>query len=254
MADPIRALIDGDEVAFKAFTVSTDTVDWGDGGEAAPVFSLAKAVRTAEDLIKGWVEKVHADSVVVCLSCRDRDLFRKRLFPPYKGERTEKPQSFWDVVSSIEETFKTVEWPFLEADDVMGILSGDPGYRNVICSSDKDMKTIPGRLFDPYHGTKVVITPRQADHWWMYQTLIGDTTDGFKGCPKIGPKTAEKILSGCADLQQMWVSVVETYRSKELDGEYALTQARMARILRPGDYDQETNEIKLWHPTRVVTF
>lgn len=251
---PVRALIDGDEVAFKAFTVSTDTIDWEDGTDVAPVFSINKAIKTALDMIEAWAAKVKADKIVVCMSCRDRDLFRKRLFPPYKGERTEKPQAFWDVVDAISQEYMTYEFPFLEADDVMGFMSGDPEYDNVIVSSDKDMKTIPGRIYDPYHDTKLRISKAQADRFWMYQTLIGDTTDGFKGCPKIGPVKAEQILGVGQGLSAMWISVVETYRAKGLDIGDAITQARMARILRPGDYNTETQEITLWHPRKPSTF
>lgn len=243
-------------MAFKAIAVSTDQIDWGDSDEIPKTINLAGALRTAESMVETWLEEVKAKKVVVCWSCRDRDLFRRHIFPAYKGERTEKPDEYWRVVEHLEGIYPSVELPYLEADDVMGILTGEKQFDNIIVSSDKDMKTIPGRLYNPHARTKKVITKASADNFWMTQTLMGDATDGYKGCPKIGAKTAEKILAQCSSLDSMWLSVVETYRAKELDTEYALTQARLARILRPEDYDMDTQEIKLWHPRkdRVAVF
>ena len=78
------------------------------------------------------------------------------------------------------------------------------------------------------------------------QTLTGDVTDGYAGCPKIGPKTAEKILGS----HPTWNAVVQAYQKENLTADYALTQARLARILRASDWDEEKQQVKLWEPTR----
>ena len=83
--------------------------------------------------------------------------------------------------------------PRLEADDCMGILSTHktlvPGER-IIVSNDKDMQTIPGLLFNPAKDKKPRrISELEADRFFMYQTLVGDTTDGYPGCYGIGPKS-----------------------------------------------------------------
>jgi hypothetical protein len=39
------------------------------------------------------------------------------------------------------------------------------------------------------------ITEAQADRFHMIQTLTGDVTDGYPGCPGIGPVKAEQILN-----------------------------------------------------------
>lgn len=247
MAKPIRALVDGDEIAYKAFSGSSLTIDWDEDGETVSQ-SIKRSIEAAENKLAGWLAKVKADKVVICLSCADRNTFRHQLVDDYKGGRTDKPAEYWAVVEHLSLNYETVEFPFLEADDVMGIMSADPEYDNVIMSSDKDMKTIAGRLYDPYHDKKHRITKLAADRWWMTQTLTGDFTDGFKGCPKIGPKKAEAILAGCPNLQSMWSAVVETYAKKGLSESYALTQARLARILRPGDYNFNTGKVTLWKP------
>lgn len=82
----------------------------------------------------------------------------------------------------------------------------------------------------------------------MYQTLVGDTVDGYSGCKGIGDKTARKILGevGEHSLSEMWQAVINTYKSKGYTEDDALLNARMARILRAEDYDFKNKEVKLW--------
>ena len=82
----------------------------------------------------------------------------------------------------------------------------------------------------------------------MYQTLVGDTVDGYSGCKGIGDKTARKILGevGEHSLSEMWQAVINTYKSKGYTEDDAFLNARMARILRAEDYDFKNKEVKLW--------
>lgn len=90
----------------------------------------------------------------------------------------------------------------------------------------------------------------EANRYFFMQVLTGDPTDGYKGCPGIGPKRAEKILEGVnvLDEKEAWRAVVGAYASKGLTEEEALQQARVARILRHTDYDLEKEEVILWEP------
>jgi DNA polymerase-1 len=89
------------------------------------------------------------------------------------------------------------------------------------------------------------------------QVLTGDTCDGYSGCPGIGKKKAEKILNEAIDSYSgdfvtkeefIWSFIIPAYLSKGLSEEDALTQARVARILRKDDYDFKKGEVKLWSP------
>ena len=72
--------------------------------------------------------------------------------------------------------------------------------------------------------------------------------DGYSGCPRVGVKTAEKIL----DEPPYWNKVVAAYNKAGLSEEVALENARLARILRKGEYlegyDKE-GDVNLWTPT-----
>lgn len=112
------------------------------------------------------------------------------------------------------------------------------------------MKTLPVRLWSQddrlaYKNSEVI-----ADWYWMSQTLSGDATDGYKGCPGVGPKRAADILGepGRHELPELWERVVKAYEKAKLTEDDALVQARCARILRHTDYNLDTGEISLWTP------
>ena len=94
----------------------------------------------------------------------------------------------------------------------------------------------------------VTITEEEANYNFFYQTLVGDSTDNYSGCPTVGPKTADKLLSSGWG----WDTVVATFEGKGLSEEVALENARLARILRNNEYDTDTGEVKLWHPTKPL--
>ena len=71
----------------------------------------------------------------------------------------------------------------------------------------------------------------------------GDPTDGFPGLPGFGPKKAEALFKSH---RASWSTVEAAYINAGLTKEDALTQARLARILRWSDWDAKNNTYKLW--------
>ena len=137
--------------------------------------------------------------------------------------------------------------PELEADDAMGIyatkLTG-----NIIVSPDKDMRQIPGKLYNLEDTT--TITPDEGARWHLIQTLAGDQTDGYSGVPGIGVKRAETLFNKEG---YSWATVVKAFEDKGLTEEDALLNARLARILTVEDYDSKQKEPKLWTPEATFT-
>jgi DNA polymerase-1 len=246
------AIIDGDEAAYKGCTGTSKEVDWGDG-QPTTLGTSAQAVQAANDLINTWRDKVGADRVKVALSCRDRNLFRRELYPAYKSARTEKPEHFWTVVDALERTYETVEFPALEADDVIGMFMTRPTKDTVIgVTSDKDLRGVPGRLYSPYHDAKRVTSPAAADYFWMTQTLTGDPVDGFIGLRGVGPAKAAVLLEGGFTLPDLWAAVKGAFIARGQTEDDALLQARLARILRHGDYDVKAKKVVLWAPPETT--
>lgn len=243
-------LIDADMFAFVSCSSVEREIDWGndvwtlhaDLGEAIAVMSdkLNYAIESALRHLKydGEFE------VVFCLS--DDKNFRKKILPMYKANRVgkRKPVCYKGVVKYIKENFKTYQKEGLEADDCIGILATMKANKGkaVIISGDKDFKSIPAYVYNFLSEEFVNVSEEEADKWFFMQVLMGDTADNYKGCPSVGKVTAQKIL----DADNSWNAVVETFKSKGLDEEEALRQARVARILRASDYDFKNKKVKLW--------
>lgn len=250
------ALIDGDVIVYQAATATTKSIDWGDNDGVQTVTDLDEAKEAAYRLIDDWTRLAGARRPAVMFSGRTGANFRKILDPTYKAGRKEKPEGYWEIVDAIEARFKCHRVEGLEADDLMGIAGTDPERwgNTVIVSIDKDMKCVPARVFNPAKDRlPLSVSELNANLFWMTQTLTGDPCDGYKGCPKIGPVNAARILADAGyQLGAMWAAVVKTFQSAGLTYAHAITQARLARILRCCDYNRKTKEIQLWHPDRTV--
>lgn len=233
-------LIDGDIVAYRYSSTVEREVDWGDD-----VWSLWSDAKEAKQLILQYldhlVEATAADDFIFTFSSKDN--FRKTIYPDYKHNRKglRKPVCYLVVKNWIESKYESIEMPGLEGDDVMGILATSGKYEEtVIVSEDKDMKTIPGLLWRA--GEMELITQEYADYYHLYQTLVGDATDGYKGCKGIGDKRATALLTE----DPSWETVITAYEKAGQTEEEALVQARLAKILRASDWDADKQEPILW--------
>lgn len=269
----LTLLIDADVLRYQLSFKNTKTVKWeaeeeDEGAEevVAEVVNPEKAKTDLDDYIEELLEKFGTRDFLLPLSVSTN--FRKGILPTYKGNRTKPKPALWNAVDGfLHELYpeKIITREYLEGDDILGLLATMPKPRlapgkRIIVSIDKDMATIPGRLYNPGKpdiGTRN-ISEHDADLFWMKQVLTGDTVDNYKGCPGIGPKRADEALVPVHEamlgesvqdhLAALWETVVSLYESKGLTADDALVQARCARILRHGDYNFQTQEVSLWKP------
>lgn len=248
-----HALLDADIIAYRAAAKFEYEFDGERGGDAAA------AIEYALKLTDEWTKQARCSQPILCFSGRDGVNFRKDIAAeyakqtgqkPYKSDRKDKPVVYWDVVDALEEAYKVVRYPGLEADDVMGILAGDRRLRDpIVVSIDKDLLTVPCKYLNPDKGRRPVrIHKAEANRNWLIQTLKGDPVDGYKGCPRVGDKRAAAMLEGITSLREAWQVIVKAFESANLTEDDAIYNARMARILRHEDY--ENGEIILWHPLK----
>jgi hypothetical protein len=234
----MRLLLDGDIIAYTAAASAETPIDWGNGLWTLHAYEQEVEAKV-EQQIASIVGDFEFDTVQVALS--DKENFRKTICSEYKANRKSirKPMLLEYAKDYLASTYGGLIYPTLEADDVLGIeLTSDP--ETVIWSTDKDLKTVFGvHLID---NQLQVIDEEEADYWFLYQTLVGDLTDNYQGCPKVGPKTAEKILEKSCT----WDAVVATFVKAGLSETVALKNARLARILRASDY--KDGEVILWTP------
>jgi DNA polymerase-1 len=244
-------LIDGDIIAYKHASGSEVAVDWGDDW-----WTLHTDTKKAKIIMNKEVERLaaalHADRIEIALSGKKN--FRHRVDANYKSGRkkTRKPIGLPCLREELMLNWRAQIHDDLEADDLLGVWATDPMYhagsRKIIVSIDKDMKTIPCNLWNwnyPELGVQN-ISKEAADYNHLIQTLMGDSTDGYKGCPTVGPTKAARILNP----NPTWESVVRCFEAHDLSEEEALKQARLARILRVENYNLRKREIKFWTPNK----
>lgn len=255
---PDVLLIDADILAYQAAALAQLIVDWDDNEDPQVFTDPEKAERTIDQRLDEYMDALDCSSIILCLS--DDVNWRKQLWPEYKAHRKDitKPKLLQGCKKYMNDQYHCLTIHRLEADDVMGILSTSGEYEfPVIVSIDKDMKTIPGWLYNPDRDDRpVFISREEAVFWHMRQTLTGDSTDGYKGCPGIGPKKADALLGKIPekldDKQfhewriKLWQLIVKTYKAKNLKEQEALLNSRLAHILQAGSWNRETSKVKLW--------
>lgn len=234
-------IIDGDLVAYKVAAGAEIPINWGDG--LWTLHSYEEDIkRGVDDSIADIVNRTGHANYIVALS-DSKNNFRKSVADYYKANRknTRKPMLLPFARDYMMQEHNGEIWDNLEADDVLGIYaSSSDEYQT--WTLDKDLKTVPGiHWFD---DTMTIITEEDADYWFYTQALTGDLTDNYSGCPKVGAKTAEKILAK----ECSWENVAATYINAGLGEDVALENARLARILRHGEYNRDTGEVNLWTP------
>jgi DNA polymerase-1 len=247
------ALIDGDIFCYQQAAAAEVPTDWGNDFWTLHA-DAAEAHASLDAALQDVLKELDASEMIVAFTHPEN--FRKAILPSYKENRksVRKPMILNELKKHVADNYETFLRPGLEGDDVLGILSTSIGIipgnpEKIIVSIDKDFKGVPGKLFDPKAPEKGIqeISEQEADWWHMYQTLCGDSTDGYSGCPGCGPKTAERVLDERAGLS-MWDAVVRAFRKAKLGEQEALVQARVARILRAEDYDFKAKKPILWTP------
>lgn len=239
MSSDKTLLVDGDIVAYKAATIAETPIDWGDG-----VWTLHAHEKDVIGSMEEFMSKIIAQSecgkVITCLS--GMNLYRKEVAPYYKQNRagTRKPMLLNFAKKYLYDNYTGMIEDRLEADDLLGIL-GSRDRNTVIWSIDKDLLTIPA--FHLIDGRVVEVSEKDADYMFLYQTLVGDSTDNYKGCPKVGAKRAEALLK---EKGATWKTVVDAFTAQGLSEQLAVENARLARILRDGEYNFKTKKVRLW--------
>ena len=238
----MKLLIDADFIVYKACAAAETEIDWGDDTILVTSrFSDAYSA-TQRELTK--LKNKFGSFTSMILFFSDSTNFRKKILPDYKGHRNrKKPCGYKRVINALRKEYKVIIKPTLEADDSMGVYATKyPG--NMIVSPDKDMKQIPGQLYN-FEQT-FTITPDAGAAWHLIQSISGDQTDGYGGVPGIGVKRAESLFK---EKGYTWKTVVEAFAERDLSEEEALINARLARILTVEDYDFKAKQPKLWSPS-----
>ena len=195
-------LVDADILVFRA------------GFSAEDEEEAFVACSRADQMLRDMGAELGTDPLELWLSGKDN--FRYAIYPEYKANRIAAKRPKWE--QAVRE-YLIREWGAQvavgEADDALGIRQTELGDNSCIATIDKDLLMIPGWHYNFVKKEKQYVDIPTAWYNFYYQLLVGDTADGVKGVPNVGPVKAKKILGQCADAKEMYDAVVNNYGSYE---------------------------------------
>jgi len=238
----MKLLIDADFIVYKNCAAVETEVDFGD--DVILVTSNFSDALAATNRELTRIKNKFGTFSEMILFFSDSINFRKQILESYKGHRNrKKPCGYKRVINALRKEYKVIIKPSLEADDSMGVYSTKyPG--NCIVSPDKDMRQIPGQLYNL--DEVFTVSKEEGAKWHLIQALAGDQTDGYSGVPGIGVKRATTLFD---ESGYSWKTVLKAFTDKGLTEYDAITNARLARILTVDDYDFKNKRPILWTPT-----
>ncbi|HRX10025.1 MAG TPA: DNA polymerase I [Draconibacterium sp.] len=179
--------------------------------------------------------------------------FRHEMFPDYKAHRDEMPEDLRKSIPYIRKIIEAFNIPIIElagfeADDVIGTLAKEAekqGFTTYMMTPDKDYAQLvsdnifmfkPGKNGEDAEvwGLKEVqenFGIQTADQVIDILGLMGDTADNIPGCPGIGPKTAEKLISDFGSIDGIYQNI-EKLKGKQKENLIEFEeQVRLSRKL-----------------------
>lgn len=146
--------------------------------------------------------------------------FRHEMFPQYKAQRAQMPSELGLQIEHMRQIVDALDLPSreltsYEADDVIGAISRKAqkeGYEVVIVTGDKDMTQLVGphvRLLDTMKDLWTDVS-KVKEKFGVGPELVpdvlglmGDSSDNIPGVPKVGEKTAIKLVSEYGDMESV---------------------------------------------------
>jgi DNA polymerase-1 len=193
--------------------------------------------------------------------------FRHEMFKEYKAQRPPMPDDLRKsipYIKSIIQAFNIPEFDVegYEADDVIGTLAKKAekeGFTVYMMTPDKDYAQLVSDnifMYKPKRSGKEVevwglpeiqenFGVETADQIVDYLGLMGDTADNIPGCPGIGPKTAQKLISLYKDIDGLYENTDKLKGKQKERVIESEEQVRFSKVLAkialdaPIDFDEE---------------
>lgn len=203
----MRAIIDGDSIsyiiAYGHQSTSVDNPNLVVESVKQMVDSMLDAVGATEYM--GFIEDSgytfrHLATVAGLFDGAQSD----RGYKANRGAKRSEWHMNWGatVNSYLRHNYGFTTIRGIESDDAVSIAAMEAKNENIdycICGNDKDLYQVPGKHYNYKTQKQLDISVEQAEFLKYKQVLMGDSTDNIQGIPKVGPKTAEKMLEPGSD-------------------------------------------------------
>ena len=178
--------------------------------------------------------------------------FRHEMYAEYKANREAMPEDMRVAIPLIKQIISALRIPVVEvqgfeADDIIGTLAhkaAAEGFTVYMMTPDKDYAQLvrdnvfvykPGRaggdveIWDAAGvKAKFAVTP---DHIIDLLGLMGDTSDNIPGCPGVGPKSAEKLITDFGSIEGIYENLDKIKGKQKENLESFRDQIALSKVL-----------------------
>ncbi len=253
-------LIDGPNMAFRAF--------FAIGGMTNSRGLPTNALFGFTNMLIKLIRDEEPDFLAITWDPKG-GTFRDRLFPDYKGTRSEMPGALREQMPHFSRIAEAFGVPFLciddfEADDVMGTLARryEDEIDVVLVTSDKDLMQLVSdhiTLFDSMKDRKISF-PEVDEKFGCPPHLVpdalgiwGDSSDNIPGVKGIGEKGAKALLAKWQGLEEIYANIdavtppgAKAKLENNRDNAFLSRDLATIRVDAPVEIDLE--DLKLHYP------
>ncbi len=234
-------LIDGNSLTYRAFFALPTDLATASGQVTNAVFGFTS-------MLLNLVRDHRPDRVVVTFDL-PQPTFRHKQLDSYKANRESAPDILRQQMGLVRQVVDTLALPVVtaagfEADDVIATLAEravEAGADVIVVTGDRDSYQL---VRDPH--IRVLYNKRgvsdyalydeagilertgvRPDQYVWYAALRGDNSDNLPGVPKVGEKTASKLVTNYGDLDGIFAHTAEQTPALRKNLEEFEGQARM---------------------------
>ena len=200
----MRVIVDGDVLAYQALP--------RDMHSAFPL-----ALETYAHLKKQMLENNFGTKLEIYLN-EPGSNFRKTLYDTYKENRKnkEKPKYLFDLMHHMDkEDPDVIVKGGGETDDHCLEACADAsnnGEPFVLCSVDKDLRTIPSTYYNMRTREHSRVTAEESMEFILKQAIMGDPGDDIQGIRGVGKVKAQKYLDQYDTFEEKYYGVKEIWK------------------------------------------
>ena len=231
MKSKLVPIVDADSIIYRCGFASDGNKDAD--GNPEPLSYCLHSVKESITRILDVFEPSERTRILLQGGGNYRD--RVATILPYKGNRdpSKRPVYYDEMREYLVEYFGAELITGMETDDACVMEQwANKDKSTCLASIDKDLRQCPGHHYNYVKQEFVYVTLAEANKNFWLQVLTGDTTDNIQGIPKVGPKTAEKILHGITDWADMHNAVLAAYKAKGLTREAFHENATLLWLMR----------------------
>ncbi|VFU09030.1 DNA polymerase I [Methylocella tundrae] len=235
MQRPVQAgdhvfLVDGSSFVFRAYFQSIrQDAKYNYRSDGLPTGALRLFCTKLFQFVRDGAAGIKPTHLAIIFD-KSENSFRKEIYPPYKGNRSEPPEDLipqFPLMRAAVRAFglPPIEQDRFEADDLIATYARQAKERGadvLIISADKDLMQLVGpgvSMYDPASGEAGAKGSREErrigfEEVCAYfgvppekvidvQALAGDSTDNVPGARGIGLKTAAQLINEYGDLDSL---------------------------------------------------